>query len=211
LRVRTSGRCRFGVAMMTESPESITVWFEQLREGDPNAAEKLWSRFFDRLVGVAREQLATANRRMADEEDIAIGVMAALCQCADRGKLPSIENRNDLWRLLVKWTQHDVIDHVRNSKRAKRGSNAVWGDSIFAEADREGGFDVFADLVATPSVLLEMDEQFRLLLDRLPDAKLKQLALRKMEGFTNEELAEQAGVSPRTIERKLKLIRDFWS
>lgn len=195
------------------APESITIWFEQLRHGDPDAAEKLWHRFFERLVSVAREKMATSNRRVADEEDIAAGVMTALCQCADRGKLPSIESRDDLWRLLLKWIHHDVIDHVRNSKRKKRGSDAVRGDSVFRdghEGSAEIGFDQIQNVAVTPETLLEMEEQFTLLLGRLPDPALRRIAICKMEGFTNDEIAEAQGVSPRTIERKLNLIRKFW-
>ncbi len=197
------------------SENSVTVWFSQLCAGDPAAAEKLWNRFFDRLVIVAGQQMASANRRVVSEEDIAVGVMAALCRCARRGQLPAISNRDDLWQQLLCWTKHDVIDHLRATAALKRGSNRVRGDSVFSSgSDPDGdvrGFDGIADQAATPEMLADMDEQLRVLLDRLPEAKLRQLAILKMEGFTNAEIATKQGVSPSTIDRKLKLIRSIWS
>ena len=196
--------------------DSITVWFDQLNAGDPEAAAKLWNRFFDRLVEIARQQMAVMNRRVVDEEDIAIGVMAALCECAKRGKLPTVQNRDDLWQQLLSWLKHDVIDQLRLAGSAKRGANQVRGDSVFRDAgngrwNEPRGFEQIAEQVATPAVLVEMEEQFRVLLHRLPEPALREITIFKMEGYTNDEIAEKMGVSSRTVDRKLKLIRSFWS
>ena len=50
-----------------------------------------------------------------------------------------------------------------------------------------------------------------MLLDRLQDDILRRIAVAKMEGYSNDEIARQLGVQTRTIERKLKLIRELWS
>ena len=44
----------------------------------------------------------------------------------------------------------------------------------------------------------------------LPSEELVQLAVAKMEGETNEEIAARWGKAVRTVERKLKLIRQVW-
>jgi hypothetical protein len=54
-------------------------------------------------------------------------------------------------------------------------------------------------------------EECDLLLHRLGDATLRSVALWKMEGFTNEEIATKLGCAGRTVERKLKVIRDLWT
>ena len=55
------------------TPEgSVTRWIEQLKTGDPLAAQKLWERYFQRLVGLARKKLLDAPRQAADEEDVAL-------------------------------------------------------------------------------------------------------------------------------------------
>jgi DNA-directed RNA polymerase specialized sigma24 family protein len=47
-------------------------------------------------------------------------------------------------------------------------------------------------------------------LDRLGDEELRRVALWKMEGYTIEEIAGQLGCVSRTVDRRLRLIRDIW-
>ena len=46
--------------------------------------------------------------------------------------------------------------------------------------------------------------------EELVDA-LRSVALRKMEGYSNHEIAVQLGCAPRTVARKLRRIRTLWS
>ncbi len=55
-----------------------------------------------------------------------------------------------------------------------------------------------------------MAEECQRLLEQLDDDGLRTLALAKMEGYSNKEIAGQVGCSVRTVERRLKLIRDTW-
>jgi len=55
-----------------------------------------------------------------------------------------------------------------------------------------------------------MADECRRLLDTLPDAELRQIALWKVEGYTNEEIAARLDCVPRTIERKVSRIRLLW-
>ena len=59
----------------------------------------------------------------------------------------------------------------------------------------------------TPQFCLMITEQFDALLELLDDPELRELALGKMEGYTNQEMAERLNCSLRTIERRLRLIR----
>jgi hypothetical protein len=85
---------------------SVTRWLEQLRTGNPEAAEVLFRAYFERLVRLARQHLARkrlqgARRREADEEDVAICAFASFCRGAAQGRFPQLADRDDLWRLLV--------------------------------------------------------------------------------------------------------------
>ena len=51
---------------------SITAWLGSLTDEDRQAAEQLWRQYFHRLVGLARNKLRDAPRRVADEEDVAL-------------------------------------------------------------------------------------------------------------------------------------------
>jgi DNA-directed RNA polymerase specialized sigma24 family protein len=56
-----------------------------------------------------------------------------------------------------------------------------------------------------------MADQCRRLLDLLGDEKLRLVALAKMQGETNAEIAARLGCVEHTVERKLKRIRSLWT
>jgi DNA-directed RNA polymerase specialized sigma24 family protein len=45
----------------------------------------------------------------------------------------------------------------------------------------------------------------------LDNDTLRQIALWKMEGYTNEEIADRLKVTCRSVERKLRRIREAWA
>jgi DNA-directed RNA polymerase specialized sigma24 family protein len=55
-----------------------------------------------------------------------------------------------------------------------------------------------------------MAEQCEILLQRLGDDTLREVAVLKLEGYRNQEMAGRMGCSLRSIERKLELIRKVW-
>jgi hypothetical protein len=57
------------VEMPEPEMSSVTVWLGLLKEGDPESAAKLWQRYFEALVKLARKRLRGAARTVADEED----------------------------------------------------------------------------------------------------------------------------------------------
>ena len=65
---------------------------------------------------------------------------------------------------------------------------------------------VVPDAQPAPEVQVLIEEECQLLLDALPDETLQQLAIRKLEGFTNEEIGRLQGCSLATVERKLARI-----
>jgi DNA-binding NarL/FixJ family response regulator len=63
----------------------------------------------------------------------------------------------------------------------------------------------------TPEFLAVMEEEQARLLAMLGDDAQRQIATLRMEGHTNEEIAQQLQISLRSVERKLGIIRDTWS
>ena len=61
-----------------------------------------------------------------------------------------------------------------------------------------------------PAFAAQMAEEFRQRLARLKDAELESVALARLQGDTVEEIAQRLGCVPRSVKRKLKLIRDIW-
>ena len=71
----------------------------------------------------------------------------------------------------------------------------------------------FAQIIGkepTPEFAAQVAEECQRLLDGLGDDELRMLALWKMEGYTNAEIAAKLGRSQPTVERKLRLIRSRW-
>src|SRR5262249_1600276 len=97
----------------------------QLQAGDPAAAQKLWERYFQRLVGLARKKLQDAPRLAADEEDVALSAFASFCQKATDGQFPQLADRDGLWRFLVTITARKAFHLRRDEGRQKRGGGHV--------------------------------------------------------------------------------------
>jgi DNA-directed RNA polymerase specialized sigma24 family protein len=201
-----------GIPMM--APGSVTHWIRELRAGDPAAAQKLWERYFGRLVGLARQKLRTLPRRAADEEDVALSAFDSFCRGAARGRYPNLTDRDNLWHLLVTITARKALQLRRLERRQKRGGGNVRGDSAFHlgtnDVAGEGDVEQVIGTTPTPEFAAQTVEEYQRLLARLTDPSLRSVAVWKMEGYTNEEIAARLSCVPRTVQRKLGLIRTLW-
>jgi len=175
---------------------SVTQWIAGLKEGKAEAAERLWQRYFEPLVRLARKKLGSAPRRMADEEDVAAIVFRNLWQGAAAGRFPELRNRENLWPLLVVLTSRRVHDLLRYQER--RGSD-VGPDEL----------DHIISEEPTPEFGAMMTENMSRLFALL-DPVQRQVAQGKLEGCENAEIARKLGCSVRTVERKLRVIRHTW-
>jgi DNA-directed RNA polymerase specialized sigma24 family protein len=180
---------------------SISRWLGQLQAGDRRAAAGLWQRYFERLVEVARGKLKDAPRRVADEEDVALSAFHSLCRGVEKGRFPQLLDRDSLWRLLVVIAARKAAHLKRDAGRQKRGGNA--GD--------EAALDQVLDAGPTPEFAAQMEEESQRLLERLGDDELRAVALWKMEGYTNEEIARRLDCGLRSVSRKLLVIRAIWA
>lgn len=192
---------------------SVTLWLGRLKDGDNDAVRPLWEAYFRRLVALARAKLRGASTRVADEEDAALSAFDSFCRGAEQGRFPNLDNRDDLWRLLVTITARKAADHRQHQGRAKRGGGAVRGDSAVTspQDDSDNGWTQFAGTDPTPEFAAQTAEEYARLLARLPDDELRSIAVWKMEGRTNEEIAARLDCAIPTVERRLRLIRKTWS
>lgn len=188
--------------MDSQRHESVTHWLRQLTTDDDTAAQQqLWNRYFIRLTALARTRLTGAPQRDADEEDVVLSVFNSFFTAARAGRFPELHDRTGLWPLLVKITARKAINQVKRQQAKKRSGSA------------EEQFVDIAYLVGdepTPQFAAEVAEQVERLLGQL-DAELRTVALMKLEGFTNVEIANHVGVVERSIARKLARIRLEWA
>jgi DNA-directed RNA polymerase specialized sigma24 family protein len=193
------------------SDGSVTHWLHLLKAGDRAAAQPLWEGYFRRLVALARRRLLGTPRRVADEEDVALSAFDSFCRGAEQGRFPKLEDRGDLWQLLVLLTARKAGQFVRHQCREKRGGGKNLTEADLADAGEGDGLAAAVGTEPTPEFAAQVADECRRLLDALPDAELRQIAVWKMEGHTTEEIAARLRCVPRTVERRLRLIRDLWS
>jgi DNA-directed RNA polymerase specialized sigma24 family protein len=183
---------------------SITRWLGPLQAGDDGAAQELWERYFHRLVGLARGKLQASARRVTDEEDVALSVFDTFCRNAQQGRFPRLADREDLWRLLMTLTARKAARLRRDEGRLKRGGGKQPADRA------EASLEELLSREPTPEFAIEVADACQRLLNCLGDAKLEEVARCKMEGYTTEEIAQRLKCAPRSVKRKVQLIRSLW-
>jgi DNA-directed RNA polymerase specialized sigma24 family protein len=190
-----------GRPAMPPDPGSITRLIERLRGGAPEAARALWERFAERLLAVARRRLGGAPRRVADEEDVAVVAFERFLRGAREGRFPRLADRDDLWAILFTLTARQAAQQARDLGRDKRGGGEVRGDSALGDpAGAEPG----------PDDAAAVRDQLDRLLGGLKDDELRRIALGRLEGRSNAEIALLIGRSVVTVERRLNLVRETW-
>lgn len=176
---------------------SITRLIHTLKKGSKSAFGPLMELYFERLVQLARKRLQNLPGMSGYEEDIALRSFYSMCRRVQDLERPlELDSRDDLWRLLATRTISRAIDLVRKIKPG--------------ELVEEKEVELIITREPTPEQAAEMADECRLLLDSLNDPELRKIAVMRVEGFTNEEIADQLDCVPRTIERKLSRIRTLW-
>ena len=198
---------------ITDDSDDVTQWLSEMAQGDSQAAERLWKRYFGRLVRLARRHLARVPRRAADEEDVALSAFNSFCGGVARGRFPQLNDRHDLWKLLMTLTARKAIGEVRRQRAVKRGGGRVRGGSVWRRSAQDGpeGIEQVPSREPSPDLAAEVAETCAALLTQLGDPSLQQIATVKLQGFSNEEIAAQLGCAVRSVERKLARIREKWT
>jgi DNA-directed RNA polymerase specialized sigma24 family protein len=184
------------------SPGSVSRLLGGLRDGDEEAVRQLWLRYFQPLVRLARGRLS--GRGVAgDAEDVALEAFWELCarlaRPASQERFPQLHNRTHLWKLLACFTARQAFDLARKEGRRRR---VVVDEGVLGE----DGFEPFASREPPPEFQAAVAD----LLECLPSDELRRIALARMEGYSNAEVARRLGRSLSTVERKLQVIRVLW-
>src|SRR5437763_11236120 len=105
---------------------SVTIWLGRLKAGDRDeAVARLWEAYFRRLVGLARGHLKNRPRGPADEEDVALSAFDSFVRAAEAGRFPRLDDRDDLWQVLLVVTSRKAADAVQAEGRLKRGGGKM--------------------------------------------------------------------------------------
>lgn len=192
---------------------SVTMFIEQLRDGNPDAAAGVWEHFHSRLIQLARGKLRSRVRRVVDEEDVVISAFDSCFRAIQDGRFPDLKDRYNLWAVLVTITERKAFNVNRDQTRQKRGGGEVLGESVFLNNQRDNAIGlggVVSTSEPTPEFAALVADECEKLLGLLDDEQ-RRIAQLKLEGFKNREIAEDLDCSIAKVERKLKMIREVWS
>ncbi len=188
-----------------EGDLSVTRWVSELSSGDASAADLLWKFLSKRLLSVARSEVKRTPNGSYDEDDVAQSAFNALCSALRDGQYSELADRDELWRLMAVIAVNKARSKAAREKSIRRGGklNRVDKSSecLYSLEDRE--FPVEDELIVR--------EECERLLELLQRDEVKQVAVLKIGGYNDSEIAEQVGCSRRSVQRRLSLIRSIWS
>ena len=183
--------------MASPDTQSVTRLIRAAQSDRPSAVGPLLAVYFDRLVQLARRRLQDLPGMANYDEDLALrSFYSVYRRLRDPQRPLQLTGRDDLWRLLATRTISRAIDLIRRHRPG--------------EVPGEHDLEQLLTREPTPEEAAAMADECRRLLDLLDEPELRQIALWKVEGYTNEEIAARLDCVPRTIERKVSRIRLLW-
>ncbi len=194
---------------------SVTRLIRLLRSEDSVerdlAARLIWRRYFRDLLELARNNLNNRIRRREDEEDVLQSMYKSFCLRQQRGEF-DLAGRDALWKLLVTIT----LRKARNTaKKQGREMRDVAREQTVTDADESSSAGwVLEQMDAagpSPAEAAVLNEALERRLEALADSELRQIALWRLEGYTNREIADKLDCTERSVERRLERIRSKWT
>ena len=194
---------------------SVTRLIQDLRGTDPavyeRAARLIWERYFRGLLSLAQAHLDPRVRRREDEEDVVQAMYASFCRRQRRGDF-DLASRDELWSLLVTITlrkaRNTAKKHGRDRRDVAREQMIAGGDEAESSPWALEQMDAAGPSPAEAAVLNEALERR---LEALADPDLHQIALLRLEGYTNREIAALHDSTERWVERRMERIRSKWT
>jgi len=193
--------------------DPVSILIARVKLGDQAAATDLWNSCFSRLRQIARARLGNTHRRVSDEEDAVIMALHSFMRGLKAERFPQLHTTQDLWSILVALTLRKAVDILKKERRRKRGGGKVRGESAFSSrnsAKKLLGIDDVASTRRSPLTEAMLNEECQRRLATL-STSLRVVALAKLHGLSNEEIATELSCGLRTVERKLYIIRMLWS
>jgi RNA polymerase sigma-70 factor (ECF subfamily) len=180
-----------------EEQALIDLW----RKGDQDAARQIVERYIDRLLVLARRRISQRLASRVDAEDIVQSVFRTFFVRLKDGRFV-FQEEDDLCKLLVRITLHKTLRQVAFHKAAKRDPNL---ETNQGEHHRE---QLLAVLDREPSVedALAFEDELDKFLAPLSEQE-QQIIRMRLQGYTNDEIAQELGLYDRKIRRVMERVR----
>jgi hypothetical protein len=161
---------------------SVSHWLKGLKTGDRSAVDAIWHRYYQRIVQFAIRKLKVNPDRAVDGEDIAQITMHRFCSCVASGRYPNLDDREQLWALLVVFTINRIRKHLRSCSAPEAPT-------------------IMADMVQCWLNRLDLED---------PSGELRQIAIWSMEDISGSEIARILKKRKSYVLQQIRLIRLLW-
>ncbi|MCA9109010.1 MAG: sigma-70 family RNA polymerase sigma factor [Planctomycetaceae bacterium] len=183
--------------------QASTELVERWRQGDQQAANELYQRYVERLSGIVTAQLADRLRSRTDPDDVLQSACRSFFRRVQDGQF-EFDADDDVWKLLVTISLNKLRSQVRKHSAAKRDA----GQELSRSSNEIPDEFHMEKLSETPSpveafIFTEMIERVSAKLGA-DHAVLLQL---RMEGHSQQEIADALQTSDRSIRRMLDNIK----
>lgn len=178
---------------------TTTEWIEEWRQGNSEAADHLWDKYFARLVQRAAGWM-TGLSPTRDGEDIALSAIDLTLQRLREEKFRCNSSRS-LWGLLLRIAERKASDERKRQNAAKRKNSDVSLDDL-AEPISDH---------ARPDEIAACNDSLRELMSQLGDPVLCEIARLKLNGLTDIEVGERVGIVRQSVARKVTIIQRLWA
>jgi DNA-directed RNA polymerase specialized sigma24 family protein len=186
-------------------PEKLlTRWLGALQAGDAAAAQQLWERWFGRLTSLARARLQ--EMPAAAEQEGALSAFESFYRHAQAGTVPQLADQDSLWRILLTVTARKAGHLFCDAGAATQ----TGGATALGPANEDNLLDQLLSRDPTPEFAAQITEEYRRFVGALANAELAAVALWCLEGDSVAEIAARLGYAPRSIKRKLQIVRGIW-
>ncbi len=191
---------------MSEDAGSVTRWLQQMKSGDAVAAQQIWGRYYQQLVQFAEQRMRGNADYAVDSEDLAHSAFRRCCVALMGGRYSELNDREDLWNLLIVYTLNRVRRHFRDSTAQKRQLEMgelveLSGELALYDLRQPETATVMSDLLAYWMERLDAED---------PSGELRTIALMRMEHRTADEIARALQRRKTIVLQKIQLIRLIW-
>ena len=193
--------------------DALTIgnWMSELRRGNTQVAQELWTAYFDKLVKQARTRLPVRFRRAADEEDVALSALRTFVRRATVGEFAGVSNNDDLWRLLLRITARKAWKLMEKEGRKKRGGGHIIDEAGLATPgtqDEQRAIEQMIGQEPSPEFVVQVADTCEHFFQLLGDGdQLRDVMRLTLAGLTLEEIGKQLEFSTATAGRKLNRLR----
>ncbi len=167
---------------------------ERYRGGEDQAAEDLFTRYFQRLTLLARARLSDRLASRTDPEDVVLSAYRSFFVAARDGRYV-LSQGGDLWRLLAAITRHKILREVRHQGAGRRSVDSE------VSLDRVDERTILARRHdPSPEEAAALADELERVLSLLDPFGRRVLELR-LQGLSIEEISRDTGRSERTVRR----------